>query len=295
MPTTRAPGPFPFEQYRRLQFGGDRPPCPRCGASRIQRWGTFSGRRRYRCVACSRTFSDFTNTPLAHLKRIDRWPAFCRCMMRSLSVRRTASILELDKHTAFRWRHRILQVVRVSAVGPLGPCVGFQETWFLYSEKGQRRRAEEAPREAAGSPRQARARVWAIVARDERGRTASAVVGFRRPTATDLQAAMASRLLPRSELVSAVGPYGAVARLADRIGASYRRAATSSSAVSAARDYVLALRLWIRRFRGVATRYLDNYLAWHGVVEAAARAAASRAGLRWLLGARRPATAPTGS
>lgn len=44
-------------------------------------------------------------------------------------------------------------------------------------------------------------------------------------------------------------------------------------AVSEVRDYILALRRWIRRFRGVATRYLDNHLAWHGILEAAARAA----------------------
>lgn len=106
---------------------------------------------------------------------------------------------------------------------------------------------------------------------------------------------MASRLLSESELVSAAGPYGAVARLADRIEASYRRAARYSEAVAAVRDYILALRRWIRRFRGVATRYMDNYLAWHRIVEAAARAADSLAGLRWLLGACQPVRAITSS
>lgn len=295
MAITPAPVPFPFEQYRRLRFGGDRPPCPHCAAGTIQRWGSFSGRRRYRCLACGRTFSDFTNTPLAHLKRIDRWPAFCRCMLRSLSVRRTASILELDKHTAFRWRHRILRVVRRSDVDPLGHWVCFDETWFPYSEKGQRSRAGRARGEPAGATYRVRTQVWVFVARDAVGRTASGVVGPRRPSAADLEAAMASRLLSGSQLLSPVGPYGAVARLADRIGASYRRAATYSGALRAVRDHIVVLRRWIRRFRGVATRYLNNYLAWHEILEAAGRAADSRAGLRRLLGACQPNGAITGS
>ena len=42
--------------------------CPHCQRSRIQKWGGFAGRQRFRCRDCRRTFSTFTNTPLRWLK-----------------------------------------------------------------------------------------------------------------------------------------------------------------------------------------------------------------------------------
>jgi hypothetical protein len=42
---------------------------------------------------------------------------------------------------------------------------------------------------------------------------------------------------------------------------------------------------WIRRFRGVATKYLPNYLAWHLALDLARRRALARAALRWPLAA----------
>lgn len=295
MSTLPAPASFPFERYRRLRFGGGRPPCPHCGTGRVQRWGSFSGRRRYRCVSCGRTFSDFTGTPLAYLKRIDRWPAFCHCMVQSLSVRRTASLLDLDKHTAFRWRHRILPVVKECDSGPLGLVVAFGETWFPFSEKGKRAPSEQELRKSVGTRHPDPLPIWVQIARDGDGLTVSGVVGPQRPTASSLEAAMASRLLPGSELVSLSGRYGPVARVADRLGASFRRAPTRSAELSAVRDYILALRRWIRRFRGVATRYLENYLTWHRLVEAASRAGDIRAATSWLLRVHRPVRFVTSS
>ena len=78
------PGTFPFSSFRRLRFG-ERPSCPRCDADRVHRWGSFSGRKRYRCVACRRTFSDFTGTPLAYIKKLPAWSPYCLCMREGLS------------------------------------------------------------------------------------------------------------------------------------------------------------------------------------------------------------------
>lgn len=255
------PPAFPFARFRQLRFGG-RPHCPHCDGARVQRWGGFAGRRRYRCVACTRTFSDFTGTPLATLKRIECWPAFCHCMRQSLSVRRTARRLGVDKDTAFRWRHRLLGALRAADTRPLGATVTFHETWFAFSEKGQRVRDRPARRRAAFR-RVDMTPVWVTVARDETGRTASAVVGLHRPSATDLAACLAPRLSRSAELVSATGPYGAPGVLAVRLEVRYRRADPRSPEVRAVRRYTLALRRWIARFRGVATRYLAHYLAWH--------------------------------
>ena len=259
---------FPFEDFRKLRFGGGSPHCLYCGSSVVQRWGGFSGRQRYRCTTCRRTFSDFTGTPLAWLKRIDCWAAYCDYMRRSCTLRRTAAGTGVHLGTAFRWRHRILGALESADDTALGGTIVFGETWFPYSEKGRRSGPEHRREPLRGTRPGARVaypreRVWVFVAVDERGRVASGATGSVRPRSDVLAGALGDRVQPGSELVDVSGPFGAVAVLADRVGARYRRALITSSDVRAVRGYVVGLRRWIRRFRGVATRYLDNYLAWN--------------------------------
>lgn len=248
---------FPFHRFRHLRHGPHRPPCPHCAHPRVHRWGGFAGRQRYRCVACRRTFSDFTGTPLAALKHIDAWPAFCRCALESRTVRDTALRIGVHKDTAFRWRHRLLAALDASDTAPLRATVTFGETWFPYSEKG--RRPPERPARSPESPTP----VWVVVARDGAGRTASGVVGLRRPTATDLGLALGARLSAATTLASPAGPYGAAGLLAVRLGLRYHRPGSWTAEVQALRAYTRALRRWSARFRGIATRYLAHYLAWH--------------------------------
>lgn len=265
-----APPSFPFAHYRRLRFGSRRPSCPHCAARRVHCWGTFSGRRRYRCTACRRTFSDFTGTPLANLKLIDRWPAFGHCVLASLTVRQTAELLAVDKTTAFRWRHRLLHALDASDTRPLGMAVLVHETSFPYSEKG-RRDLDRPPRRRSVFGRLDVPTAWVYVAADPGLRFASGVTGLHRPNAVDLRSALEPRLQPAAELASVFGPYGAAGLLAVRTHRAYRRVDRCSPEFAVVQRSITALRRWLRRFNGVATRYLSNYLAWHRYLQAAAR------------------------
>ena len=262
---TFAPTPFPFDRFRRIRFGTGRPACLHCGAPRAQRWGSFSGRRRYRCTTCHRTFSDFTGTQLAHLKLIDRWPGFYRCMLDSMTVRQAGRVLGVDKDTAFLWRHRLLAPLDASDCTLLSGAVALEETFFAHSEKGSRT-LDRPPRRRRALHRIDITPVWVLVARDPAGQVVSGVVGPRRPDPEDLERILLPHLGEDVQLVSTIGHYGAPARMADRIGLTHQRADFHSVDLVGARRYVLDLRRWIRRFRGVATRYLANYLAWHRVL-----------------------------
>ncbi|MGE5506984.1 MAG: transposase [Chitinophagales bacterium] len=99
-----------------LRIGGPgerlTPACPHCRLARVQKWGRFDGRQRYRCTSCAKTFTETTGTPLAGLKRPDRWAQLERCLLASLSVRSSAEALGVHPSTAFRWRHRFLADLR---------------------------------------------------------------------------------------------------------------------------------------------------------------------------------------
>jgi transposase-like protein len=273
---------FPFHAYRNLRFP-DGPRCVRCGSSRIQRWGRFSGRRRFRCLACRRTFSDFTGSALAYVKRLPAWSPYCHCLRTGLPVRVSAARAGISAATAFRWRHRILEGLARSDGASLGPVAAIDEIWFQQSEKGSRNLDRPARRRKVWYRFHATP-VWVLVARDEAGGTVSEVIGLSRAQADDIVGALAARLGPDAELVSRFGYHAAPAVAADRLRLTHRTVLPVANELLSLKGYLGRLRRWMRRFRGVATRYLANYLAWHRFVDAADRSVGPRSH-RWAVAA----------
>lgn len=112
--------------------------CPHCLGGHIQRWGRVRGVQRYRCCQCAKTFNALTGSALAHLKRRDAWLGYAKTMLEGLSVRAAARAAGVDRTTAFRWRHRLLQHPAQERDTELSTIVEADETYFLESFKGQR-------------------------------------------------------------------------------------------------------------------------------------------------------------
>ena len=75
--------------------------CPKCAHDKIARWGSASGLQRYRCVACKATFNALTGTPLARLRKKEKWLDYAQQMQQGASVRKSA-ILQIIKPLAKR-------------------------------------------------------------------------------------------------------------------------------------------------------------------------------------------------
>lgn len=269
---------FPFAAFRALRFRGG-VACPHCEGTSIQRWGGFSGRRRYRCNVCRRTFSDFTGTPLAYLKRVEDWPGFCRCVVYTLSIRESAQTLQMNPATAFRWRHRLLAALNAGDMrtGFAGSVV-ISETSFPYAEKGKRPPVTR-PTRPARPDSAVPARAWIVTARDLQGTTCTTVSGLRHPTAADIIRTLGARLAGATVgatgrgqrappvVLCPAGPFSPAATAARRLALRHMRIHRQAPEVTELRHFVLRLRRWLRRFRGVATRYLDHYMAWHRLDE----------------------------
>jgi transposase-like protein len=262
------PNAFPFEVFRATRFvRGVR--CPRCQRAEVRRWGGFAGRRRYRCRSCGRTFSDFTGTPLAYLKRIDRWSGHCASVEETDTVREEAARLGVHRNTAFRWRHRLLDALHRRDATVLDGVVILRDTPFAHSEKGSRHVA--APRRRGWGTRGEwlRARqAWVMTAHSQTGRVVSGVAGPLRPSAKDYQHLLAGRLSVGVRLASDRGLRGPA--VTSYLGSvhKYEPAHHFRKDREDAGRYIARLRGWIRRFHGVATKYLPHYLLWHRYHEA---------------------------
>ena len=83
--------------------------CPHCAGREVVGWGRSDGLLRFRCKSCGRTFNGLTRTPMAHLRKKEKWLAHAQAMIEGKSLAKTATLCGVHPTTAFRWRHRFLR------------------------------------------------------------------------------------------------------------------------------------------------------------------------------------------
>ncbi len=105
----------------------------------VQAKKVLHGRQRFKCKACSKTFSALTCTPLARLRLSEKHIDNAQCMVQGMSIRNTALQIGVHTATAFRWRHRFLKKPQTIQPALLSGLVEADETFFPESFKGQRR------------------------------------------------------------------------------------------------------------------------------------------------------------
>lgn len=133
-----------------------------------------------------------------------------------------------------------------------------------YSEKGRRQaKASKGPRFRRfidGKP------AFVLMASDTQSHTA-VMVGRGRPAPADLQARISDMLRPGSELWARdLHPYSEPCRRLGVVCRQLKLGRPESQPLFAQWDVDKlhgSIRGWLLHFRGVATRYLPNYLAWH--------------------------------
>ncbi len=251
--------------------------CPHCQGERVRRHGSFplqDGTRqpRYLCLDCGRTFNQHTGTPLAYLKKRDRWPGLARCMALVLPVRQTAAELDVQVATAFRWRHRLLSALNQRPQPTLTGTVQVCHTFIRYSEKGSR---------CSGGPG-ARGKGWwggrrfrrfidgkpscVLLAQGPAQPAAAAIVSRGRPEPEDLKRHLGPLLDPGAQVFSTgMAPYEEACRRLDiphRNGWALEGEGDPGFRGRNVLGLQIELHGWLRRFHGVATRYLAHYLHW---------------------------------
>ena len=157
----------------------ERQGCPHCASREIVGWGRSDGLLRYRCKACRRTFNALTKTPMAHLRKKEKWLDHAQAMIEGKSLAKTAKLCGVHPTTAFRWRHRFLRAPADDKPRTLSGIVEADETFILESFKGQRSDLPRGPRKRGGTARHPglyQDNIPVLVARDRKGATFDAVL-----------------------------------------------------------------------------------------------------------------------
>jgi transposase-like protein len=263
--------------------------CPHCGGDDIRSWGKASGKPRYRRVNCRKTFNPLTGTPLAGLHYPDRWPDQARALISGETIAKAAARCGVDYTTAFRWRHRFLEALNRDKPASLSGIVEADETFILESFKGKRRGLPRASRKRGGKASKrglSAEQIPVMVARDRTGATIDAVLP--RLDAASITAALGPVINKSAELCCDGGT--AIKAFARRAKVTFHILPAPGVPLPEAPDlhinnvnaYHGRLKEWMRRFHGVATANLPNYLSWRRTIEALGTASNPEA---WIMGA----------
>jgi transposase-like protein len=194
----------------------ERQGCPHCAGRDIVGWGRSDGLLRFRCKSCGRTFNALTKTPMAHLRKKEKWLAHAQAMIEGMSLAKTAKLCGVHPTTAFRWRHRFLRAPADDKPRSLSGLVEADETFILESFKG---RWSDLPRKArkrggtARHPGPYQDNIPVLVARDRKGATFDAVLPH--DDNASIAAMLAGVVTPANHLVGDGGkPLAAFARQA---------------------------------------------------------------------------------
>ena len=263
--------------------------CPHCQSNNIVLHGKDRNRRqRFKCRGCCKSYNILTGTPMARARKPEKWGQYLSCMTEHMSVRKiVASGIGVHQVTAWRWRHRFLQAAANDNAAILSGVVEANETFFPWSFKGSRaRKTGKSPQMRAAHPR-ARAGVKrgvlrepvpVLTALDNSGGVFEAIL----KSLSEIERALEGRIAAGSVLCSdGRAAYVAVADNAYAEHYAVSVAALTSKIVNinpvvmparqpgrlglgrVANHHVRLKYLINERCRGVATKYLRNYLGWH--------------------------------
>lgn len=240
--------------------------CPYCNGTRIVLWGKRKGIQRYHCKSCSVYFNDLTGTPMAWTKKLEKWSKMTQALQKSLTLEQTAAELNISISTAFRWRHRLLEGLGANHQKvQLSGIIEIDETLFRISEKGSRKLSRMPRKRGHGTLRgRSKNQVYAVIARDRTRRTRSFFL--KQMSGKALISELGSSISKGSEVCTDAWRF--YRTFINKLELRHiqlnmsrgRRVVHGIYHVQNVNSYHSRLKNWIRGFRGVATKYLLNYL-----------------------------------
>ncbi|KDM89635.1 IS1595 family transposase [Photobacterium galatheae] len=242
--------------------------CLFCNCPKIIRWGFSGDLQRYRCQKCGKTFNELTKTPFARLRAREKLLNYADCMVTGATLRAAAKTCEMALSTSFRWRHRLLTMPEVHKASQLGGIVEADETFFRESFKGKRRITSRKPRHHGRANKGEKIPLIPVLVLLDRYEQEADFV-LENNTIDEIHPCMHKRLTKGSVLCTdgslvylAIAKEEAVLHKRILSDNPARTIEDGTFHIQTLNNYVSRLKGWIRRFHGVGTAYLSNYLAW---------------------------------
>lgn len=251
--------------------------CPHCGSTAVSKNGhQKDGTQRYICKDCRKSFVATTNSiAFGTRKDLGVWREYINYMILGLSLRETARLCEISCTTAFAWRHKILDALQYMADDVvLDGIVEADETFYPISYKGNHKKSKtfKMPRPARRTVEKDKKRgiskqkVCVLCAVNRNGLSIAKIGNLGRASANDLHFVFDNRIHPNAVLctdgLNSYRPFAEEVglKLVQTKGIESRRGEYNIQHIN---SYHSKLTTFLNRFRGVSSKYFNNYLVWH--------------------------------
>ncbi len=247
--------------------------CPRCGCvENIVKYGFKNGHQRFKCKNCHRVFNEVTNSVfMCSKKSFDIWEKYIECMINEFPIRKSAKICNISITTAFVWRHKILDVLskRFDDV-KLSGVIEVDETFFPISYKGSRHLSRPARRRGGGTNVRgvSKEKVCVSCGIDRNKNVYGVISNLGKITKDKLNKVFGGKIDGNSIICSdgeksykdfvKEHEYKHVIIKSGR----YKNGIYHLNHINA---YHNGLKGFIRKFNGVSTKYLNNYIVWNNI------------------------------
>jgi len=253
--------------YQRIKILSTAPICPRCRCEYVTKAGVHNGRQVYKCKNCKYQFRETAKSLVYHLHKYPLILDYLKCMLEGKSLRACAREVGISLPTSFRWRHKIL-----SAIQGLEGGINFSgiteadELLMQYSEKGRR---YKSPEEKEQAMKTVHPNVAVLVMTDREGNLLFKYTGENKVQNSQIKEELKRRVSennlicfkPNDEFKQAV-----MESLSKKVIVRRKTKGLAIYSVNVAEKKITNFLVWMMRFRGVATKYLQNYLMWFVVI-----------------------------
>lgn len=242
--------------------------CLHCDSHKLNRWGvTKQGIQRFKCKSCNKTFNALADSPLYRMKKSEKWIEYTKLMWEGVSLRKSAKALNITLRTSFRWRHIFIKAPASFEPSSLTGVIEADETFLPESFKGKRKIARKSRKRGGGRIKQ----VPIIIALDRSGVVSHKVL--ERNTKENIQAQLKPLLSSGSVLCTDGNlSYKDIAEELDidhkrLIGLDNQRVIEGIYHIQTLNNYMKRWKGWLKRFNGIGTDYIENYLSWFRFME----------------------------
>jgi len=249
--------------------------CPHCNSSNIYGHGTYKGRKRYKCLKCTKTFNDFTGTAISGIKKVDKFQEYLELTIESLTIRKAASKLEVNMKTIFDWRHKLLSAIETINGNPFYGIVECDDKQLDINEKGRKnlkRKSYKRPSDRTKKRGVSNDKVSIMVATDRKGNSVMKIAKMGRVDVKSIESTMGDLINKNTILCSDSHP--SIVSWADSKEIEHHTFVASRQHVKNKCYHVQHVNSldnlyerWIKPFYGVATKYLPQYLNWFVFLE----------------------------
>ena len=249
--------------------------CPHCGSVHAVRNGKVKGKQRYICRDCNKSFGDFTKSIVSGTKSTyDKWFLYIKCMVKGFSLRKTAIEVGITLTTAFYWRHKILTALQSTVEHEkLHGIVEADETFFLESFKGNHTKSgvftmPRPARKRGGSSKYrgiSSEQICVTCAVDRSGKILAQPACRGRINVKTLESVYKTTL--DHSAILCTDKHRSYIQFAKNMGLQliqieHGKTKQDIYHIQHINAYHSTLKNWIRHFKGVSTKRLNNYLIW---------------------------------